>query len=225
MKITVLHGDDSAAINERKNKITDALRKRGWTVTNLADGNTSFGESLKAGSLFDEEQLYVHTEPTKVTKAELKWLKENADSLASNLLFASNKPLPKGFLSSLPNEANVEQFDLPKVLFQFLEAIYPGNKAAIALLTELLETEAAEFVLAMLARHLRDLYWVKIGGDNMKLPDWRKNKLTYQANRYEDSQLKNMIAKLAKLDVQAKTSGTDLRTSLELFIIRATNIQ
>ena len=85
---------------------------------------------------------------------------------------------------------------------------------------ELTQNEAVELVFVMLARLLSDLYWVLVSPETTSFPSWRLNKLKSQANKFGKEKLKVLIKKLAKLDIQSKTSVVALEQSLDLFILK-----
>jgi DNA polymerase III delta subunit len=86
------------------------------------------------------------------------------------------------------------------------------------MLTQVLETTPMELLVAMLARHLRDLYWVLEGGAGMNLPSWRAGKLHTQAVKFTKETLQDTINALAEIDIKSKTSDTDARFLFEILI-------
>jgi len=72
----------------------------------------------------------------------------------------------------------------------------------------------------MLARHLRDLYWVKVEEESLDYPDWRVLKLAKQAAKFTTSDLEFLISALSEIDIKTKTSDSDLRTMLDLMIVK-----
>ena len=86
------------------------------------------------------------------------------------------------------------------------------------LLKEVLIKEAPEFILALIAKHFRDLYWTKVGSDGMNYPTWRMGKLRRQSAMFNDNSLKKAISYLAQSDLKAKTGELPLPISLDLFV-------
>ena len=110
---------------------------------------------------------------------------------------------------------------LPKLLFKFLDEIYPGNsKTALNMLHKITESEAIEMVMAMLARHLRDLYWAQSDPDTLPYPSWRASKLKSQAAKFKANSLVNLIRNLADIDTKSKSSKLDLGTALDLTLAK-----
>jgi DNA polymerase III delta subunit len=137
-----------------------------------------------------------------------------------NLVIYHEKKIPKSFISSIKKIKKEEEYELPKLLFKFLESLVPGNaERSLNLLHTVLENEPPEFVFAMLARHFKDLYWVKKDPSNIPYPSWRVSKLESQASKFSIKQLKSFISKLAKTDVEVKTGKNDLLRSLDLLVM------
>ena len=70
----------------------------------------------------------------------------------------------------------------------------------------------------MIARRFRDLYWAKVG--DPKMSPWQLSKLKRQAEKYTERQLKEIIADLSKIDVDAKTGKATLKDSLDLLFMK-----
>jgi DNA polymerase III delta subunit len=219
MKIVIVNGDDITASRQRYYQIISSVKKRGWEINKYEDDNTSLSEILNSQSLFGS-QILVVSEFSNILDSDLKWLKSNHSSLNSMLLVYSKKKLSKTQTNKFP-QAKVEEFNLPVVLFKFLDSLYPGNsKQTIQLLTELLEQTEIEFVFIMLARQFRDLLLVSQNPNTTVYPSWRTGKLKSQASKFRDNQLKQVISYLAKLDLQIKTGKADLLTSLTLLFAK-----
>lgn len=219
MKIVVLHGDDIEASYARLVKITDSLKKRGWRVSELVDKDELRG-NLISTSLFDDNVLYVLKNADKLDSKTLQWLFENHKKYSSQLLLYAAKPLSATIKKALPKEATVENFDRPKVLWNFLDSLTPGNaKKSIQLYEQVVETEPTELVLSLIGGLISDLYTVSVGG-KLSYPSWRAQKIQRQSSRFAKSELASMISQLADIDIASKTSDTDTRLLLELFIVK-----
>ena len=136
------------------------------------------------------------------------------------IVIFSTSVLTKTFLSSLPEERIIEEYNLPSILFKFLESFYPGNsEGCIKLLYELKSVTPIELVYTMLARHLKDIYWVKKDIKSLNYPTWRLNKLSSQSSKFSEKKLKRIINMSAEGDIKFKTSSSTLDTSLDLLIL------
>lgn len=218
MKIVLLHGDDSNASYARLTKFIEVAKERNWEV-NFLEYEEKIEEKLRGSSLFAKESLFVLRGVNKFPKGSIKKLLAKALNYPGNLVIYHSDTLSKEILSSFPNEVKVEEFKLPRIIFDFLDSFYPGNaRASIRLLKEITKREPAEFVFALLAKHLRDLFWVK-EGNSIPYPSWRVGKLKKQASKFEVEQIKKIINYLAELDIKVKTSEADLPSSLDLVIV------
>src|SRR6185503_4577324 len=112
------------------------------------------------------------------------WINKNQDGIEGNLVIYSEGTIPITILRKFKKIHKTEEYKLPKIIFQFLEAFYPKNKSLIQLFTKLTERDSAEFAFALLTRHLRDLYWSKVG--NLPYPSWRVGKLKAQAGKFAE---------------------------------------
>jgi len=219
MKIILLHGDNIVESSSRLKAFIDTAKKRNWEIfRQSSDIKTSLSEKLMHSDLFAKEVLYLADEPKKLTKAELLWLKKNSDKVQSTLVIYSQTSLPKTFTAKLPRYIKIEEYTLPKLIFKFLESFYPKNsKFCLRLFHQVSKKQPVEFVLAILARHLRDLYKVQ-KGISLGYPEWRQSKLELQATKFDTKKLTKIIGELAKADFVSKTSKKSLANSLDLII-------
>jgi len=220
MKIVVIYGEDEAAARARYAQIITGVKKKNWEVVNLKlSDNFKLAERLSSGSLFPGEILFTLEDLKKTPVSELRWLKENFDKYEGSLLLFTKGGVPFAVRNALPKDAKYEKFDEPQIIWTFLDSFYPGNsKKCLSNLSELLKGSAIELVIAMLARHLRDLYWVKEGGKGMNVSGWRMSKLKAQAAKFTKEALADTITTLAEVDIMSKTGGADSRFLLEILI-------
>jgi len=220
MKIILLHGTYTSKSYERLTKFIEVAKKRNWEIVQLSeDSPLSLSESLSAQSLFVKEKLYILENLNKISKKELEWLKKKSEQLGGTLVIYYPDEISKNLLKALPSKIKIEEFKLPKLIFIFLEKIYPRNsKEAIKLFHQIIENEPVEFVFVLIARHFRDLYWVKVDSKTLEFPDWRLSKLKRQASLFSETQVKEIISELAEVDIKAKTSQASLISSLDLIL-------
>ncbi len=220
MKITVIHGEHETGSRERYFKIMATVKSRGWEVVHLNSGNVSALDRLTTPFMFNKNQLYVIDDLDKIPATELKWLRKNENRLEANLLIWHKKELGKKLINELPKNTSFELFKLPKLIFSFLDEIKPGSsRNALKKLQTIKKTEPLEFVLALIANLLRDMMAVKAGG-KLPYPAWRIKKIKTQAGYFSKDSLKKFINDLALIDVEAKTGGVGLETSLDLILLK-----
>ncbi len=174
MKTIVLHGEDINKSYERLKTFIEVAKKRNWEI--LYDNISA------TPSLFGQERLTI--------LKDYKLFKDN--KIDGTLVIYSEATLPATFLKTLPKDTKVEEFKLPKLLWQFLDNMSVKN------LHEVIKTEAVEFVFVMIV--------------------W-KFKKNYLANPTQ--KVKEIIEKLAQIDADVKTGKADLLLSLDLMFIKS----
>lgn len=209
MKVIVLHGDDTDKSYKRLSTFMDVAKKRGWEIITNEFPNTP--------SLFGIERLIIFRDYKLLTKNDIK----NFGMFDGTLVVYHDSILPQTFLKLMPQDFKMEKFELPKILFTFLDSFYPGNsKQCLSLLHDLTKNTAIELVFFMLSRHLKDLYLVGINPKTTQYPSWRLSKLKSQSIKFGQEKLKQIISKMADIDIKVKTSKADLLTELDLLIIK-----
>lgn len=221
MNIIVLHGDDIEKSLARLDKFVESAKGRNWSIVRVAAEDVqSPAEKLSSASLFGGKSLFIIEDARKMKNKELGWLKKNSNKLSDTLIIYNDSFLSKTFLTSLPRQTKIEEFKLPKIIFKFLDSFYPQNSAVcLKLMHEVIKKEPPEFVFALLAKQLRDLYWAKVDGKSLAYPDWRISKLKNQSANFSDQQLLTLISEMAKIDIETKTSKANVTSSLDLLII------
>lgn len=219
MKIFLLHGENELKAYERLQKFIETAKSRSWEVVYVDETALSLREVFISKSLLSGESFFILRDISKLSKRETDWLKKVSDRLDGNLIIYYKGIAPVTFIKSLPETIKIEEFKLPKLLFEFLESVRPKNqKRAIELFHRVTETEPAEMVFSLLSRQLRDIYWVKAEEGSLPYPSWRVGKLKTQAINYSTNQLIKLIGNLAEIDIEAKTSNAEIIPSLDLLI-------
>lgn len=220
MKIILLHGDNTIKSYERLTTFIEVAKKRNWEIVQISqDSPLSLSESLSSQSLFIKEKLFILENLNKINKKELDWLKKKAEKLDGTLIIYYPGGIPSNLLKTLPQTIKIEEFKLPKLIFVLLDSLYPKNsKKILKLLHQTLENQPVEFIFALISRHFRDLYWVKVDPKTLELPGWRLLKTKKQASLFSEEQVKDIIYNLTEADIEAKTSKSSLISSLDLLI-------
>lgn len=216
MKIKILHGENTFASYNRLQELLQEFKKRDWEVIDVTE-NEKIEEILISESLFKVGKVLV-LEPNMLNKHLINFLENNSDP-KTLLIFYSEKTLSKAFLSQLPN-ASIEEFKLPKLIWAFLDSIYPGNsRNSLKLFHKLIEKEHLELVFYLLFSRIRDLYLISIDAKKLEYPPWLLTKLQRQASKFTTKKLKEMISELADADIMAKTSKIDLEDAIDFIFI------
>lgn len=216
MKLIVLHGNDVEKSAQRLATFTKSATKRGFNVVRATWEELLF--DLRSQNLFEVPKLLIIDEVTGVTSEFFTALEK--DTSAKTVVIFAKKELSITFLKKLPKGAVIEKYDLPKTLFQFLESVYPNNgQRALKLLYDTQKTTSLELIFFMLARHLKDLYWVRKAPSSIPYPSWRVQKLESQSNKYNEVKLKDALSQLLSIDYLAKTSDNPLSSLLDDFLL------
>lgn len=219
MKTILLHGDDELKSYERLQKFIETAKSRSWEVVYLDDTNLSFLEAIRSRTLFGGEDFFILRDIKKIGKRESEWLNKNSSKAEGNLIIYHPGVASATFIKSFPDSVKVEEFKLPKLIFQFLDSFVPKNaKSSINLLHQIAVNQAPEFIFSLLARHIRDLYWVSVEAKTLPYPDWRVGKLREQAKKFSINQIAQLINKLSEIDVEVKTSNVEVIPSLDLLL-------
>lgn len=221
MKTIVLHGDDERRLYERLAKFIETARSRSWEVAYLDDPSISIQEQLCSSSLFGNERFFITRDIARLGKKELEWLNKKSKDVSGNLIIYHEGYISQAILKSLPKDTKIEEFKLPVILWNFLDGLYPGNSSkSIKLFHQLIEKEAPEFIFTLMAKLFRDLYLAKTDTASLPYPNWRVGKLKAQSVKFSIDKLKYLINKLAEIDINVKTSKSDLTNELDLLIIK-----
>ena len=209
MKIIVLHGDDSVKSFDRLTKFVDSAKNRGWEVITNEFPNTP--------SLFGNDRLIIYRDYKLLRINDIKML----DKFDGTLVIYHEGILGQTFLKLLPKDTKIEEFKLPVILWNFLDGLYPGNSVrSIKEFHKIIERDAPEFIITLMAKLFRDLYWAKVDPASMPYPSWRIAKLKSQSSHFTDLLLTDIIELLSDIDIKVKTSKADLVTELDLLIIK-----
>lgn len=221
MYILILHGENTNDSFKRMAEVIAKCKEKDWEILRLNSSDQSLAELISSPSLFAKKRLLVVEKISEVSKKDMEWLNKNGDNSSETIVFYSDKLLTAPTIKSFPKSSKIEEFKLPKYIWNFLDSFFPGNvKNSIYLLKKVLEREASELVVALLARHLSSLYITKIDRSKLGLPEWRVTKLSSQASRFTKEKIEEVIAELAKIDVESKTSKSNLADSLDMLIIK-----
>jgi len=216
MDIFIIHGEYFLKSYDRLQQYLDKAKEKKWEILNV-QGLALYIQN----SLFEAKRLIVIRDSKLLKKQDFVWLKKQRDNSDDKLVIYNDGKISETFIKSLPPIKKIEEFKLPKSIFNFLDSFFPGNSTGcLNLLHQIIEYEPVEFVFSLLGKTLRDLYWVKISPSDIPYPSWRVDKLERQASRFSEELIKELITDFAEIDIKAKTSQGDLIDSLDLLIIQ-----
>lgn len=204
MKIIILHGEDSQKSYQRLLKFIDEAKERGWDIVRDELPTTS--------SLFGTKSLIIFRKYQLITKKMLELIQK----MDGALVVYHEDILPQAFIKQIEknNQVKIEKFELPKLLWRFLDSIN------IKMFHEVIKKEPVEFVFALIAKRMRDLFWIKTNPKSFPKSSWQAKIIASQANKFREDKLKEIIEELAVMDIKAKTSKANLIDSLDLLMLK-----
>lgn len=213
MNIILLQGNDELTIRQRLSELKSKAKAKGFSIRYLP--------TPSLGSLFETKTLFILEGSTKLSKTDQKWLSFNLQQKSLYLIAVVPGVSETKLLTEIDNNLKVERYDLPKIIFNWLESFYPHNaKACIKLFHQLLSGTPVEYLFNLLSRHLVNLYWAKRDPATINQAPWKLAKLKQQSQKYKPGDLKAIIQQLAETDLLVKTSRLDMASALDHLIIR-----
>ncbi|OGM13614.1 hypothetical protein A3A76_03140 [Candidatus Woesebacteria bacterium RIFCSPLOWO2_01_FULL_39_23] len=221
MHIILIHGDNTIESYTRLQTLLGKAKDKGWEIEKIDNKNQNVKEALVSQGLFNTKRLVLVESSSLINKDDVIWVKKNKDLEERMLLIYSDSPITKTVLNSFPEGSKVEEFKLPVYIWRLLDSFYPGNSLNILkLLHSSVSNMPIEFIFSLLAKLMRDFYWVKLEPSSIPYQDWRVSKLKNQASKFSVKKITEIISKLAKIDVKVKKSEAELLPSLDLLIIK-----
>jgi DNA polymerase III delta subunit len=219
METIIVHGEYTKDSENRIMQFREAAKARGWEVSSL-DKNGRDLINLLTPSLFGQKRLLVIDDYRLIGKSEFSYLEKNKDKIEVTLVIFHKGIIPQSILKKFPNVKKIETYEPPKIIYKFLESVYPNNsQECLKLLHFLLEQDPVELVFYLLSMHFKDLYWVKCDPSTIPYVSWRVAKLESQAKKFSKLKLKKIISEMAKIDLEVKTSKKDLLYELDLMLV------
>lgn len=221
MKIFLIHGEHTLNSYNRLQEYIKRAKEKEWEIQYVENDGKNIKDIFLGQSLFQKERLLILKEIKLINPNFIKWLKNNEKRLTGSVIFYHRDIISARLIKSLPKTDKVEEFKITKLIWSFLDSFFPGNvKNTIKLFHEVVKTEAVEFVFAMLARQVRDIYWAKVDPKTMEYPTWRIAKYKNLSSKFKTETLEELIDEMSQTDINAKTSHTDLSRSLDFIIAK-----
>ncbi len=223
----ILHGENTILSRQKLQEEIEAFKgKKKGEVLKFEGNNlnlTDFQQALESLSLLEENRLIIvenlfSGRPSKGKSTIIAYLKKTNPT---NLIVWEGKKIDGRALSSFKTQ--VLRFDLPQVIFRFLDSLVPGNATqSINLLHQSLEQDPPELIFHLLSRQIRLLILAADLGEKglSQMMDWQKGKLIRQAKKFGLEKLTKIHKELLRIDWQQKTSQTpfSLVSQLDLFL-------
>lgn len=227
--IIVIHGDDITQLTKR---LDDFLQKN-WTVRIDAKKTTveEIEKNFRTDSLFDESRTIIVENIKTASKGTLDRIValSNASSLSTKVVIYNTVPLDLRIIKKFKTDT-VFEYKLPKLYFQFLDYINPGNALnAHKTLQKLSSSYTSEQLFYSLVKRVRQLLMLKTGDyhgfeELAKMGDWQIGKLKKQAALWEREDLVRVYRKLFELEKGMKTSALPAPLLSHLDILLASEL-
>jgi DNA polymerase III delta subunit len=220
MNITVLHGENIPKTEVRLQEIIASAKEKNFYIEKYnSDSGLTISEFISSESLFETKKMYLLENIDSITPKELESIIKRTTVKDGFIVFVFNKKLGKLLLEKFPNGTKYEENKLTDNIFNFLDDFYPGNmKVILKRFHFLLESYPPEFIIALLSRHLKDLYLLKTGKLTGK-DSWKIGKLAKPVRAYSEKQIITIISLLAEADIKSKTGEGNLTDLLDHIII------
>lgn len=215
--LILIHGDDLVAsrkaLDQEKNRAEAEKRE----IVNLDGRKVEASDvvtAVSSVSFFDSGKTVVienffKSGTTKEKEKILSYLGKEKN--LPEVIFWEEKELEKTKIKKFLPKAKVIYCSLPKLLFQFLEAI--GGKPPsllIPIFWKLLKQKDMEFIFVMILRQLRFLIIAKDMGERglRHLSPWQARKFISQSRHFKVDKLILAYRKLLSLEYKLKTGQT-----------------
>jgi len=214
MKITLIHGENTQESYKLLSSLRQSFKPRQINVWS-DKSKVSLQEFFRSQDLFVENSVYIVESFDNIKDADFKWFRENSKTRENDVVFYSKKTLSQATIKKLPPIDRIHFLEIPKIIWKFLESIYPKNtRECLGLLKLTLENEPIEKVFTLIVNQVKDLYLVKIDSTSVDYPSWRLSKLKQQSVKFDTYILELLIKALAESDIRSKTSDTNLEESV-----------
>jgi DNA polymerase III delta subunit len=224
--ITILHGDDTAASRnyflalKKEQPAPISFQGESLNLTDLIQATQGGGLFGSTKSVFIED--FFSKKKIEDYEKFIAFLNKNT---SLDIVFWEGKELTRKTLSEVP-KSTVRQFQIPKIIFSFVDSLKPRDSRIIVSFHELLKHSEPEFILFMLIRQFRLLLALSDMGEDAidevkRLSSWQISKLQKQRSFFSLPRLKKVYQKLHVLDKESKTglSNKPLSMSLDLLFL------
>ena len=226
--ITIIHGEN---LKESRNYFWEMRQKAKNPIFLMGENINLFDlmQILSNGGFFeDSKQIFIENifslkkkeEKEKIIELLLKKEKEN------EIVFFESKEITPANLKIFKN-ASIKKFDIPKIIFAFLDLIGIDKKKSIELFHEILKTNDAEYVFFMLIRHFRIMLALSENSNNQidelkRIQPWQRGKYLTQLKKIGIDKVKKFYYDLFLTDFKQKTgqNALNLIQTIDIFLLR-----
>lgn len=223
--LSILHGDDEIAIHKELSRILADANAKGIQVVRVdAKGLTLpiLESMLGTQELFASEKVVVIDRLHGLVKSKAKdeliqFIADRPQTTddSTSVIVVENKALTATMLKKFPT-ARTQVFKLPMLLFSFVDALgMQPHPRLITTFHQIIATQDAEFVFAMLMRQIRMLIAYVSDGSYSGAPFGRA-KIAAQAKLFTIEKLLGLHQALLAIDIGQKTSSSPLTLTQEI---------
>jgi len=221
--ITVFCGNDFSASRKAFLDYLDQQVQNGFLVERI-EGKELNSEKIEIISspfdLFQKKRCLAITGLfSSIRKENREKILKQLFSLDFQIVDWEEKEFTKKEQLSLPNFL-FKNYQLPSVIFSFLENLAPGKtKSNLALFQKVIQEKDPQFVFNMIIRQFHLLILVD-QKSNSNLPDWQVSRLKKQLQLFSSEKLFHIYKKLLEIDFRQKNSLSPggLKQELDLLL-------
>ncbi len=219
MNLYFIHGENHLASYEKLQEYVNKGRNKGWEVVEISDKNSNVSDMLRSSSLFGGRRLVILKDYKLLGDQAIELL--NTSKEEAEVIIYHTGIIPVTFIKKLKNVKKNEQYKLSKFLWKFIDSFFPGNvKNCLMYFHKSVETDPPEMIFSILSGQIRDMFLVLYSDKPLPYPTWRLSNIKHQAEKFGKNKIKEVIGELAEIDLKVKSSSSDLKDELDLYIVR-----
>jgi hypothetical protein len=225
-----IYGDNVFSARKKLNEVVAEITSKNLGLKFVKIYKKGFDENelkriVENPSLFGQKNGFLIEEYNSFTPKQKKDITNIFSRSEALVIFWDSKEtrLATGLKKSFP-KINILNFPKPKIIFSFMETVFPGNqKQFLPLFAKIISDQPIELVLYFLKQHFRTLVMFSIDKNLISnLPSWREKKLEYQSERFPGKELENLYKNLIDIEYQNKSGILPVGLEIALVNLLAT---
>ena len=224
----LLHGDNIIASRQKLKETIDSFQeKKTGEVLKFEASNlnlTELKQALSPLSLIGGDKLVVIENLFAGRKSKGKdnlidFLKKDNPE---NLIVWENKKIDGRLIGAFKEKTL--KFDLPVVIFRFLDSLLPNNSGvSLGLFHQCLDQDPPEIIFYMMIKHFRLLIIAAdLGSKGLdRMDTWRQEKIINQAKKFGLNRLIQIYRQFLEIDWRQKTGRAPFNLISELDLLLA----
>lgn len=226
--LTLLHGENIQTSRVELVRLKSSFVGK---EVRLLDGRgldiTTIKEATESSSLFGGDVVVVIEQLFSKLGRKTKSIEEYAAVLVESaksceIIAWEDKQMSPTIIKSFGSSAVIRQFDLPKIIFQFLDAIGSGHsKILLDLFHQAVAIDAPELIFSMIVSRVRQLIMMKDRVVPPSMQSWQAGRLTNQSKLFTMEKLIAMHTYLLHIETSIKggTSPFTLTQHIEQLLV------